>query len=311
MCRFMYPVCMKVNYHEALSYLCDRSNVSDYPSALFESVGWVYPHEKNTSDNKLANSEMNTIVSELKEYSEQQHSQSNKISFPGGEIKVISSMQKQSSELVTQLTAKELLDNLSAYISGDALNKRYSLQSETLNKLNHSNGIKVLFVNDVLLDDEEQVDEQIFDANASHTFVPQLKTAFSLEVSELFARMIQAMQLSHSDFLISGTKIKKQSQEINFLSQLYNEILYFRPQIVITLGAIATQTLLDSRDRLAKVHGQIFHKKINGINDQEFLDIKIMPLFHPELLLINPNMKKTAWIDMQKAMKEVGIGDIS
>jgi uracil-DNA glycosylase family 4 len=267
----MYPVCMKVNYSKALKNL-RQSSVSDFSYSLFENVGWIYPLEK-LSKISSTQSEKVTVLNELKDFSD-----------------------------------KQFIESLSKEISRHALEQRFCLHQDNLNKLRLRSKVKIMFVNDVLIDKELGSQEEDLE-HATNEFVPELKTAFSTEVSELFARMIKAMKLSATDFVISGTKVKKQDEESDYLSFLHREIDYLRPQMIITLGAVATQSLLESKERLAKVHGQIFHKKIQSRNDKLPFEIKIMPLFHPELLLINPNMKKTAWFDMQKAMKEVGTAD--
>ncbi|HLW56502.1 MAG TPA: hypothetical protein VKY27_03900, partial [Bacteriovoracaceae bacterium] len=72
----------------------------------------------------------------------------------------------------------------------------------------------------------------------------------------------------------------------------------YRPLVIITLGAKATSAVLKTNDRLAQVHGQFFNRKL--IDSYE---VQVVPLFHPNIIETNQNMKKTAWIDMQKIMK--------
>jgi len=63
---------------------------------------------------------------------------------------------------------------------------------------------------------------------------------------------------------------------------------------------------MGTKDRLATIHGEIVDLSLKLIQDQAYF-FNMMPLFHPQILLINPNMKKTAWADMQKAMRFLGI----
>jgi len=81
---------------------------------------------------------------------------------------------------------------------------------------------------------------------------------------------------------------------------LLNIILEKRPRIVVSLGATVTNILLGRREKLSTIHGQFFDKAIDQCN------YSLMPLFHPDFLIINPNMKRTAWIDLQKVMERVG-----
>ena len=75
-----------------------------------------------------------------------------------------------------------------------------------------------------------------------------------------------------------------------------------RPQFVIPMGAIATNMTLEKRERLSKVHGEFFTKSLN-INERNVHKYMVVPIFHPEFLLINPNMKRTAWLDLKKVIE--------
>lgn len=58
--------------------------------------------------------------------------------------------------------------------------------------------------------------------------------------------------------------------------------------------------ILKSNDRLSLVHGEFFTRKIG-----DETSIQVVPLFHPSIIETNQNMKKTAWVDMQKIMKHL------
>jgi uracil-DNA glycosylase family 4 len=70
---------------------------------------------------------------------------------------------------------------------------------------------------------------------------------------------------------------------------------------VVTLGAFASNLLLEGQERLSKIHGNFFPRSFS-----DNFHTQIVPLFHPNFLLINPSMKKSAWMDMQKIMDFVG-----
>jgi DNA polymerase len=109
---------------------------------------------------------------------------------------------------------------------------------------------------------------------------------------ELLNKMIQAMKLSPHEYKILEDLDK---EEIN------NQILAERPAVVITLGAQAANFLLGGQERLSKIHGNFFPRPIS-----DNFHTQIVPLFHPGFLLINPGMKKSAWMDMQKVMDFIG-----
>jgi len=85
-------------------------------------------------------------------------------------------------------------------------------------------------------------------------------------------------------------------------SKLETQIYGLKPKIIMTLGAMATNEILDKKERLTKVHGKLFPKTWK-FKDNELVETQIFPLFHPQFLVINPNMKRTAWLDLQKCME--------
>ena len=82
--------------------------------------------------------------------------------------------------------------------------------------------------------------------------------------------------------------------------KLFDIILEKRPKVVVSLGATVTNILLGKREKLSTIHGQFFEKRQGECN------FSLMPIFHPDFLIINPNMKRTAWIDLQKVMERIG-----
>ena len=74
---------------------------------------------------------------------------------------------------------------------------------------------------------------------------------------------------------------------------------------IVPLGAKATNTILGTKERLSKIHGQQVKFKIIGHKTE--IDLSVYPVLHPDFLQINPNMKRSAWIDLQKVMGHLGI----
>lgn len=122
--------------------------------------------------------------------------------------------------------------------------------------------------------------------------------------SELLDKMVSAMRLPGNQVIkiLSSTNIASSQAE---LDSLMAGVLNSRPKFLVSLGAGATNAILGRKEKLTRIHGQFFPLTIN--NGQEEHEALLMPLFHPDFLLINPNMKRTAWLDLQKIMKEMGI----
>ncbi len=124
-------------------------------------------------------------------------------------------------------------------------------------------------------------------------FINELIVGFPLKTAELFERMIVAMKLTPEEVVL---------YPVEGLDDLSEEVMtiaaYLKPEVIITLGAQATQKILKGNDRLSVVHGQFFKRSIEDVGTYQ-----VVPLFHPSIIETNQNMKKTAWADMQKIMK--------
>ena len=131
---------------------------------------------------------------------------------------------------------------------------------------------------------------------------------FNGEGEDLLQKMILAMKLLPDEY--KRIPLDNDLEQIDFDDQEYiNHPSYKNlielinneaPQFVISLGAIVTNCLIGRREKMSTIHGKYFKLFANNYAYQ------LMPLFHPEFLLINPNMKRTAWIDLQKVMQSLG-----
>ena len=74
---------------------------------------------------------------------------------------------------------------------------------------------------------------------------------------------------------------------------LYKQIELIKPKIILCLGKVASNVLLNKNDSLTKLRGDVHD--LNGI--------KAMVTYHPAALLRNPHWKKGTWEDVQKVRK--------
>jgi uracil-DNA glycosylase family 4 len=77
------------------------------------------------------------------------------------------------------------------------------------------------------------------------------------------------------------------------LSFLKKQIQAIRPRVIVTLGRIAAQALLNTREPLTRLRGRW----------QRYRDIRVMPTFHPSYLLRFPQERHKTWDDMQQVME--------
>jgi len=74
---------------------------------------------------------------------------------------------------------------------------------------------------------------------------------------------------------------------------LKKQIEAIQPRVIVTLGRVATQALLDTATPLTKLRGTW----------QRYQGIPVMPTFHPSYLLRFPRERFKTWEDMQKVME--------
>lgn len=136
-----------------------------------------------------------------------------------------------------------------------------------------------------------------------------LGDSFNGQGDDLLGKMISAMKLSGDEFyrypmdeeLDDVADLAKNLEDPSpATKKLLNIILEKRPKMVVSLGATVTNILLGKREKLSTIHGQFFEKREGPCV------YSLMPIFHPDFLIINPNMKRTAWIDLQKVMEHIG-----
>ncbi len=75
------------------------------------------------------------------------------------------------------------------------------------------------------------------------------------------------------------------------------QIAAIKPKVIVTLGNVPTQNLLNTKQGITKIRGVW----------QEYEGIPVMPTFHPSYLLRSPGEKKWVWVDIKKVMERLGI----
>lgn len=78
---------------------------------------------------------------------------------------------------------------------------------------------------------------------------------------------------------------------------LKRQIAAVKPQIIVALGRISAQNLLNTTTAISALRGNFF----------SFLDIPLMPTYHPSYLLQNPSKKRETWEDIKKVMTCLGL----
>jgi len=122
---------------------------------------------------------------------------------------------------------------------------------------------------------------------------------------KLLTKMIEAMGLERKDVYIANVVKCRPPDNRNPLpaemiaceGYLAGQIDTIKPEVICTLGKIASQALLKTEVPIGRLRGE-FHA---------YRGIKLMPTYHPAYLLRNPGDKRLAWNDLKKIMALLGL----
>ncbi len=121
----------------------------------------------------------------------------------------------------------------------------------------------------------------------------------------LLDRMLQAIALNRSDVYILNVikcrppynRVPEKNEIMTCLPFLHQQIRAIRPKVILTLGKIASQALLQTEEKISNLRGNFY----------PYQGSQLLPTFHPAYLLRNPVAKKEAWMDLQKVAHFLGI----
>lgn len=107
----------------------------------------------------------------------------------------------------------------------------------------------------------------------------------------------QAIELL--DKMAAAMGLDPEAYQKVFTEDFFAAIMQWQPKVVVGLGVMVNQALLLNKEKLASMRGHDYPLLMTDKNNQEH-HFLLTPLFHPDFLLINPNMKKMAWEDLQR-----------
>ena len=120
---------------------------------------------------------------------------------------------------------------------------------------------------------------------------------------QLLTKMLRAIDLEREEVFIANIlkcrppdNRDPQPQEIGHcLSYLRQQIELIQPKIILAMGRIAAQSLLDTNSAIGRLRG----------TEQYFADteIPVVVTYHPAYLLRSPQQKRKAWEDLQRAVR--------
>jgi DNA polymerase len=122
---------------------------------------------------------------------------------------------------------------------------------------------------------------------------------------KLLNQMIEAMGLQRTDvYICNVVKCRPpdnrapEKDEVEICSPfLLRQLDAIAPKVIVCLGSVAAQTLLETNRGISHFRGQWL----------EFRGRKLMATYHPAYLLRNPSAKGEVWKDLQKVMAVLGL----
>src|SRR5579859_4966507 len=122
---------------------------------------------------------------------------------------------------------------------------------------------------------------------------------------KLLTQMIEAMGLQRKDvYICNVVKCRPpenrtpEKEEVETCSPfLLRQLDAIAPKVIVCLGSIAAQTLLETNRGISHFRGEWM----------DFRRTKLMATYHPAYLLRNPSAKGEVWKDLQKVMAVLGL----
>ena len=121
---------------------------------------------------------------------------------------------------------------------------------------------------------------------------------------QLLTRMLASVDLSRDEvYICNAVKCRppgNRNPEADELAAcrpfLDAQLGAIRPKVVLALGSVATQALLQTKEPIGKLRGRL----------HQFGDAVLVPTFHPAFLLRNPGpeYRRMAWDDLKLAKRE-------
>lgn len=122
---------------------------------------------------------------------------------------------------------------------------------------------------------------------------------------KLLTKIIDAMKLSRDEVYIlntlkcrpPGNRNPQEDELRNCANFGLRQLEIIQPEFICCLGSIAAKTLLNTKQSIGRMRGQIF----------QWRGSRVVATYHPAYLLRSPNAKRFVWEDMKLIMREMGL----
>lgn len=129
---------------------------------------------------------------------------------------------------------------------------------------------------------------------------------------KLLDRMILALGLTRQQVYIANVvkcrppdnRNPRPEEIVSCGSYLRRQIRMVQPKMIVCLGGVAAQTMLNTETTVGKLRG--YEHSYRDDNQDDNNEIPLFVTYHPAYLLRSPNQKKAAWEDLQLASARIG-----
>ena len=191
---------------------------------------------------------------------------------------------------------------------GDSLNKSDEIDTlEDLFKNYNGCNLKKTATNFVKFQGKKNADLLFIDGTPD-TEEDKVGKSFVSAKGELFDKMLNAINLKKDDIFIvnaipwrpPGNRYPTEEEIKICRPFIFNLIKILKPKIIVCLGEISTNQILDLKHSVVKTRGKWHFLKSNPINDfdSEYSPY-VLPTLNISYLLARPDMKRQAWEDMK------------
>ena len=199
----------------------------------------------------------------------------------------ITIQEKQKEEILNSSDEIDVLENSFKNYNGCALKKT----ATNFIKFQGSKNADLLFIDGTPDKEEDKAGKSFVSAKG-----------------DLFEKMLNAIDLNKDDIFIvnaipwrpPGNRYPTEEEIKICRPFIFNLIKILKPKIIVCLGEISTNQILDLKHSVVKTRGKWHFLKSNPINDfdSEYSPY-VLPTLNISYLLARPDMKRQAWEDMK------------
>ena len=172
------------------------------------------------------------------------------------------------------------LDELSLNISTCHLCDLSKSRSQAMSGFGSQNA--KLMIIDFSVSSNEDMTNTYYSGRSGETLKNMINNVLGLNIDDVyFTHAVKCKPLN--------SNIPSKSEFNSCKSYLFSQIKFIKPKVIVTLGKDAYEKVTAEENNFESVRGHVIN----------FKDYKLIPIYHPQYLLRNPESKKTTLNDLK------------